>query len=265
MTEAVIELRETRQRGILIAFFDMHASLVGFAVLARTVVSETVVIVHNPGIVNNRALWRPGTPNWLTHIEAIPGTLPAIIRRLRQQPPCEMDVLRYVRHVRGDVVVGSWTSPAGLVKVSSNESYGLKEYEYAPFARITAEKQAKAQILRLLASRADRALSLHAATRIASWAYNLRQYVVDESGEALLIWAWCSEESVGRMVQERAEVPEDVDWNGGRIPVLIAVAGESMDVRDLILRWVATLPDGSCAPRRLVVDPLFGSYSIDPL
>jgi hemolysin-activating ACP:hemolysin acyltransferase len=261
--EALAEFHDLVGHDALTTFFDSHGIYVGHVVIAHVVVEECAPIIHNPEVVKNRALWARGSPNWLVHVEAVNGATRMIVRRMRNGLPRSVDKLSYVRRVRGDTVVKTWRALDKAQRPLSSDTIPLADHERVPFARVRHEKSEKAHIFTHLAQDCSRPLSLRAALQIGSWAYNLKQYAILQDQSVLLVWAWCSPEGLDRMQRERAEHPADVDWNSGDIPLLIAVAGKTADVETSIRDWAATLPCGSDAPRRLVIDRLFDRYGFD--
>lgn len=261
VAEMVAEIRDLLSHGALTTFFDSNGAYVGHIIVAHLIVGETPVVLHNPALVQNKKLWAGGPPNWLVHVEAVNGAAQLIIRRMRNVLAPSVESISYVRRVRGDVTMGEWRPSVNAG--SSFQPVALKDYEMVPFAKLRDEISEKTRILTRLSKNCDRPLSFRAAHRIASWAYNLRQYAFLGRQAGLLVWAWCNPEGLDRMRHERPELPDDADWNSGTTPVLIAVSGPGRAVEAGIRDWVASLPSGSEAPRRLVVDHLFGAYAFD--
>lgn len=260
-TEMLSEVRDLLNHGALTTFYDANAVYVGHAVVADVIVGNSSVVLYNPAIVQNKMLWGGGPPNWLVHVEAVNGAAPMIIRRMRNVLAPSVESISYVRRLRGDVAMGEWRPP---VKARSSFAPAvLKDHELAPFAKLRDEIAERKHILTFLTGNCDRPLSLRTAHRIASWAYNLKQYAFLRHQAVLLIWAWCNLEGLDRMRRERPDLPDDVDWNSGTTPVLVAVSGPAEEVEAGIRDWVASLPPGSDAPRRLVVDRLFDVYALE--
>jgi len=260
-TQMVAELHDLLGHGALMTFFDSNAAYVGHAVIANVIVGQSPIVLYNPALVQNKTLWAGGPPNWLVHVEAVNNAAQMIIRRMRNVLAPSVESIGYVRRVRGDVVMGSWRP-----SVKARNPFApvaLKDHELVTFAKMRDEISERRPILSLLSANCDRPLTLRAAHRIASWAYNLKQYAFLRQRAGLLVWAWCNPEGLDRMLRERPELPDDVDWNSGTTPVLVAVSGPAKAVEAGIRDWVASLPSGSEAPRRLVVDRLFDTYALD--